>query len=207
PHPIRISVQGGIGTAAEDRMLRSFFKADSTGWGTPFLLYPEATTVDQDTLQLLQKADDTSLALSKNSPLGIRFHYLKGTTSDKERLKRIEDGKPGSPCTEKHLASNTEFTAEPICTASLKYQTLKLEQLKSLQLTDEVYEKNRQDVISKECLCVGLSNSASHVYNTTFLKKLPSVTICPGPNIKNFDRVATLQEMTEDRKSTRLNSS
>jgi hypothetical protein len=69
------------------------------------------------------------LLLSDNSPLGVRFHYLKGTSSEKEKLQRIKNGKPGSPCTEKHLSFNTEFTTVPICTASYKYQKLKIAEL------------------------------------------------------------------------------
>ncbi len=50
---IRISVQGGIGTHEEDQFLHEYYKVSSTGWGTPFLLVPEATTVDDSTLKLL----------------------------------------------------------------------------------------------------------------------------------------------------------
>lgn len=197
PHPIRISVQGGIGTAQEDHFLREHYNIDSTGWGTPFLLCPEATTVDDDTLKKLQEAKEKDVILSKSSPLGVRFHYLKGTTAELERQKRIDAGKPGSPCTEKHLISNTEFSSEPICTASHAYQTQKLEQLKSLDLTPAEYEKRKNDVLAKECLCVGLSNAVSSVYNMTFLKKRESVTICPGPNIAYFNSLTTLQEMVD----------
>jgi NAD(P)H-dependent flavin oxidoreductase YrpB (nitropropane dioxygenase family) len=70
--------------------LHNYYGIDSTGWGTPFLLVPEATTVDDSTLQLLQKAKKSDLFLSKNSPLGVPFHYLKGTSSDLEKQRRIE---------------------------------------------------------------------------------------------------------------------
>jgi hypothetical protein len=197
PHPIKITAQGGIGTTEENNFLLHQYGIDSTGWGTPFLLCPEATTVDVKTLQLLSNANQSNITLSNNSPLGIRFHYLKGTTSNEEKLNRIASGKPGSPCTEKHLAFNTEFTTEPICSASRKYQRLKIEQLKSLNLPDTEYQKQCSDVYAKECLCVGLSNSASIEYHQPFLKKLNSVTICPGPNIAYFSKVASLQEMTD----------
>jgi hypothetical protein len=195
PHPIKITVQGGIGTFEEDDFLRSYYNVDGTGWGTPFLLVPEATTVDQNTLQLLADADQDDIYLSKNSPLGVRFHYLKGTSSDLEKAYRIAKGNPGSPCTEKHLVANTEFTKEPICTASLKYQKLKLEQLRSLNLPETEYKQQVAAVLDKECLCVGLSNAASKEYNVPFLKKQDGVTICPGPNIAYFQKVASLKEM------------
>jgi hypothetical protein len=197
PHPIRLTVQGGIGTNEEDKFLHEEYAADSTGWGTPFLLCPEATTVDDVTLHLLEEADQNDIVLSKNSPLGIRFHYLKGTTSAKEKLNRILAGKPGSPCTEKYLATNTEFTDEPICTASHQYQALKIAQLKSMNLPGDEYERQIESVLAKECLCIGLSNSASIEYHRPFVNKLNSVTICPGPNIAYFSKIVSLQEMVD----------
>jgi hypothetical protein len=197
PHPIVITAQGGVGTAEENNLLQQEYGINSVGWGTPFLLCPEATTVDTNTLQLLSRATESDLTLSNNSPLGVRFHYLKGTTSDKEKQRRIDLGKPGSPCTEKHLAFNTEFTEEPICTASRKYQKLKTKELLAKNLPQQDYIKLLNDIHAKECLCVGLSNSASLVYDKPFLKKLPSVTICPGPNIAYFSEITTLQQMTD----------
>jgi hypothetical protein len=194
---ITVSVQGGIGTYEEDAFLHRYYHVDSTGWGTPFLLVPEATTVDDDTVKLLCAAKEKDVVLSHNSPLGIRFHYLKGTTSEHEKLQRVSNGRPGSPCTEKFLAFDTEFTKEPICTASHKYQKLKITQLQSLNLPEPEYNRQMQDVLSKECLCVGLSNAAAISYNHTFIKKLNAVTICPGPNIANFSQVVSLQTMTD----------
>ena len=99
-HPLKITVQGGIGTNEEDEFLHDYYGVDSTGWGTPFLLVPEATTVDEETLQLLSRAKEQDVVLSKNSPLGVRFYYLKGTSAEREKLERIEQGLPGSPCSE-----------------------------------------------------------------------------------------------------------
>ncbi|UEG50142.1 hypothetical protein LK994_01460 [Ferruginibacter lapsinanis] len=197
PHALKITAQGGIGTAEEDAFLHSYYGVESTGWGTPFLVVPEATTVDQDTLTLLCKAKKEDVVLSNNSPLGVKFHYLKGTSADIEKQQRINRGRPGSPCTEKHLAFNTEFTTEPICTASHKYQQLKIASLKSLDLPKEEYQKQLSDVLDKECLCVGLSNSAAKLYDVPFLKKREAVNICPGPNIAYFSKVVTLQTMTD----------
>lgn len=194
---IKLSVQGGIGTAEEDRFLHQHYGVNSTGWGTPFLLVPEATTVDEATLKLLCKAKKEDVVLSHNSPLGVRFHYLKGTTSEKEKLDRILKGKPGSLCTEKHLTFNEEFTEQPICTASYQYQKLKIAQLKSMELPEKEYRKQLTNVLDKECLCIGLSNAAANTYKAPFLKKLVAVTICPGPNIAHFSSVVSLQTMTD----------
>lgn len=197
PPDLFLSVQGGIGTHEEDDFLHNHYNVDSTGWGTPFLLVPEATTVDNDTLNLLCAAKDGDVVLGNNSPLGVRFHYLKDTSSHKERIERINTNRPGSPCTEKHLSFNTEFTKEPICTASQKYQRLKIAQLQSLGLAGPVFKKRVSEVLEKECLCIGLSNSAAINYKQTFVKKLEAVTICPGPNIVNFSKVISLQTMTD----------
>jgi len=197
PHPLKITAQGGIGTFEEAEFLRHHYDVASTGWGTPFLLCPEATTVDDQTLKLLCDAREKDVVLSNASPLGVRFNYLKGTSAERERLSRIEKGKPGSPCTEKHLVSNTEFTTEPICTASRSYQTKKIAQLETLNLTTAEYQRRFDQVVSKECLCVGLSNSAINKYGLPPIKKLTAVTICPGPNIAYFNSLATLREMTD----------
>ena len=197
PPRMTFSVQGGIGTYDEDDFLHKHYNIESTGWGTPFLLVPEATTVDEATLKLLCAAKEKDVVLSRNSPLGVRFYYLKGTTAENEKLLRIKNGKPGSPCTEKHLGFNTEFTKDPICTASHKYQKLKITQLQSLNLPEPQYKKQLNDVLDKECLCVGLCNAAAIKYKQTFIKKMNAVNICPGPNIINFSKVVSLQTMTD----------
>ena len=197
PHPVKITVQGGIGTAEEANLLLSYYDVASTGWGTPFLLCPEATTVDDVTLQKLCAAGEDDILLSKNSPLGIRFNYLKGTSAEHEKLSRVRAGKPGSPCTEKHLVSNTEFTEKPICTASYAYQKKKIAQLKTLNLLPEEYDKQFQDIVSKECLCVGLSNAAAIQYSLPPFKQMSGVTMCPGPNVAYFNRVVSLKEMVD----------
>ncbi len=178
-------------------MLCEYYQLSSSGWGTPFLLVPEATTVDANTLQALGRARAEDVVLSHASPMGVRFHYLKGLSGEAERERRVRDGKPGSPCTEKHLSFNTEFTEKPICTASIQYQRLKLDQLKNAQLPEREYQEQVALVLGRECLCTGLSNSAAIVYNTTLVKNQQAITICPGPNIAFFNREASLQEMCD----------
>jgi hypothetical protein len=62
-----------------------------------------------------------------------------------------------------------------------------------------VPEYNRQlnEVLDKECLCIGLSNAAAINYSQTFVRNLNAVNICPGPNIVNFSEVVSLQTMTD----------
>ncbi len=197
PAPVKFTVQGGVGSSQEHMFLLKEYDISSVGWGTPFLLVPEATTVDTETLEQLRAAQKQDVVLSRNSPLGVRFHYLKNTSAEKQKQEKIAAGKPGTFCTEKHLAFNTEFTEEPICTASVEYQRMKLAQLDSLNLDPAEYQRQANLVTEKDCLCVGLSNSASLLYNESFLNNRKEVNVCPGPNIAYFDKVVTLQTMVD----------
>ncbi|RNI29459.1 hypothetical protein EFA69_07825 [Rufibacter immobilis] len=193
----RLTVQGGIGTAEEHAFLMEHYGCDATGWGTPFLLVPEASTVDADTLTQLSKAKAEDLYLSPISPLGVPFNALRGTTSEQLTHARIEKGKPGSPCVKKHLVSNCEFTQEPLCTASRKFQRRKLEQLQQQNLSPEVLKAEESKLLAKECLCEGLANTASLVYNLGKKALSKPVAICPGPNLAFFSGIFKLQEMVD----------
>ena len=193
----RISAQGGIGTADENKFLLEYYELDATGWGSPFLLVPEVTNVDDHTLQQLTQAKEDDFYLSGASPLGILFNNFKNSTSEEQRIKRIMNGRPGSPCTKKFLCTNNEFTAQPICTASREYQHLKIEQLQALQLPDEEYEQEYNVVTEKICLCEGLCSSTYIKYDISKPKENKAVAICPGPNLAYFSRTYSLDEMVK----------
>jgi hypothetical protein len=192
---VRITVQGGIGTHGEDEFLRQFYEIDGTGWGSPFLLVPEATNVDDKTRAKLAAAKREDYYISDASPLGIALNNLRGTSSEELIRRRVESGRPGSPCTKKYLVSNTEFTKDPICTASRQYQSLKINQLQSEDLPEEQRDYQIRKVLEKSCLCEDLAASP-FVGNETEDKHIsPAVAICPGPNLAYFSRIATLEEM------------
>lgn len=195
PFPVLVTVQGGIGTAGEDRFLREYYHVDGTGWGSPFLLVPEATNLDDDTRQRLAKARSHDFYLSDASPLGIPFNNLRGTASENQVRSRAEAGKPGSPCTKKYLVSNTEFTEQPICTASRQYQTLKIKQLESLNLPSPELREKMDAVTLKACLCEDLAASASMTCTTNGKSLPPAVAVCPGPNLAYFSKICSLEEM------------
>lgn len=192
---IKLTVQGGIGTAAEQQFLIDHYQVDGTGWGSPFLLVPEATTLDPVTLELLAEATADDFYISGASPLGVPFNNFRKSSAEQNRLDRIAQGRPGAPCTKKYLISNTEFTQEPICTASHKYQSRKIKELKDAQLPKEELEKACNAVLEKTCLCEGLATSAYLKYGMHVLKKNTAVSICPGPNLAYFDRTYSLEEM------------
>ncbi len=82
--PIKITAQGGVGTAEEHEFLIDNYDVDSVGWGSPFLLVPEATSVDKNTLNKLAEAQEDDLYLSHISPLGVPFNNLKGNTMQRK---------------------------------------------------------------------------------------------------------------------------
>jgi len=193
----RISVQGGVGTATENDFLIDHYQLDATGWGSPFLLVPEVTNVDDETLQHLAHATQSDFYLSNSSPLGILFNNFKNSTAEQQRLKRIEMGRPGSPCVKKYLCTNTEFTEQPICTASRKYQAIKIIELQSTAINDEDYEEQYNAITEKVCLCEGLCASAYIKNGMLKPKESSAVTICPGPNLAYFNSIYTLEQMVK----------
>lgn len=194
---LRVTVQGGIGTSNENNFLLKHYMANSTGWGSPFLLVPEATNVDAETLHQLATAQPEDYYLSHASPLGVPFNNFRKSSSEVQKQERIDKGKPGSPCTLKMLLSNTEFTKEPICTASRQYQRLKIAQLKGEQLPASEYETQFDAITEKACLCTGLGAAALLNNNIEARHHIKSVAICPGPNLAFFSGVFSLQQMVD----------
>ena len=199
PLDLKITVQGGVGTADEHEFLLENYQVDSVGWGSPFLLVPEATSVDQKTRTLLANAMEKDLYLSNISPLGIPFNTIKGTTNEYHRQKRIDNNKAGSSCPKKYLALSKELGAKGICTASKKYQDVKLQELeaKRFEVSQNTYENAKAKITEKACLCVGLAN-ASFLENDIKIKgQEQGVVICPGPNMAYFDNEVSLFKMMQ----------
>jgi hypothetical protein len=192
---LKITVQGGIGTAKEDLFLREYYNLDGTGWGSPFLLVPEATSVDDNTLNELIKAKKDDYYLSHASPLGVPFNNFRKSTAELQRLARIEQNRPGSPCHYEHLASNREFSEKLLCTASRDFQRKKLKELSAAGMSQEAFQREFDKVTEKDCLCSGLISSALIQNNIKVPFKLDAVTICPGPNLAYFSEVFSLERM------------
>lgn len=199
PLHLKITVQGGVGTAEEHDFLLDYYDVDSVGWGSPFLLVPEATSVDQATRKLLANAKEEDLYLSHISPLGVPFNTLRGTTNEHFKQKRIYANNAGSSCPKKFLALSKEYGAKGICSASKKFQDLKLEELDSKKdtLTVEMFENAKNKITEKSCLCVGLAN-ASYLENDIKIKgQAQGVVVCPGPNMAYFDHEVSLSKMIQ----------
>ena len=197
PLHLKITVQGGVGTSEEHEFLLDTYNVDSVGWGTPFLLVPEATSIDQTTRNLLINAKERDLYLSHISPLGVPFNTLKGTTNEILKQKRIQENKAGSSCPKKFLALSKEYGPQGICNASKKYQDIKLAELENIKesLSADAFEKSKIKITEKSCLCVGLANS-SYLENDIKIKgQAQGVVICPGPNMAYFDQEVSLKHM------------
>jgi len=194
---LKIAAQGGIGTSSENEFLMKHYELDATGWGSPFLLVPEATTVDEDTIRKLASARQSDYFLSHSSPLGVPFNNFRHSSSEVQRKLRILKNRPGSPCYKKFLSTNTEFTEKPICTASREYQNLKIKQVQE-QITDpEARDAAILEITEKDCLCEGLGTASLITNKTKLSHGLKAVAICPGPNLAYFSGVFTLKEMVD----------
>jgi hypothetical protein len=197
PLPQLITAQGGVGTSTEHEFLMKHYNLDSIGWGTPFLLVPEVTNVDEKTLQLLSDAKEEDLYLSEISPLGVPFNAVKGNTQEIDKIELDKKGRPGSSCPKKFLTFNTEFTDNVICTASREYQNFKLKELDTKELPSDEYNQKRSKIIEKECLCIGLANSTRPLHGIDNRIKSEGVSVCPGPNLAYFSEVLSLKEMID----------
>ena len=192
PHEMGITVQGGIATALEDEFLLRYYMIDRTGWGTPFLLVPEVTNVDNAHLEKLLAATDGDVYLSDSSPLGIPFWNLRTSASEETRRQHIREGKPGSPCFKGAARLNTEFTEIPICPASRVYVKRKLQHLPEEGLSAEQLAAAKESVLRKSCICHDLGGSTTLKYD---IDPAATPSICCGPSILDFSKISTLEEM------------
>jgi hypothetical protein len=197
PLPIKLTAQGGIGTAEEHAFLLEEYKLDSAGWGTPFLLVPEVINIDNQSLDLLSKAKEKDLYLSEVSPLGIPFNNIRNNSKDGEKLANIKKGRPGSACPKEYASSNTDFTDRKICTASRQYQDLKIKELDRSDLSPEARSKAFDKIVDKSCICTGLGTSVLLNNKLDTKTEKEGVLVCPGPNMAYFSNIISLREMID----------
>lgn len=196
PTPFLFSVQGGVGSSEEHDFLQQEYNLEKAGWGSPFLLVPEATSVDDDTLKKLADAQEDDIYLSHASPLGVTYNNLRTSQAEALKQERIDKGKPGSPCFRKHVTLSAEF-GKPICSASREFQKKKIDQLGTLNLSAEEYKNQYAEVVEKECICDGLAVSFLKLNKISAKDNNQAASICPGPNVAYYDRVYSLKEMID----------
>lgn len=192
---MRITAQGGVGNSDEHNFLLNEYDLDSVGWGTPFLLVPSVTTVDNETRKQLVEAKEKDLYLSGISPLGVPFNSMKGNSKDGERDANIDKGRPGSSCPKGYVQLNKEFGDKAICTASRQYQRLKINELKEEDLTEDEYRYEYNKVVDRSCTCVGLGTTALIAHGLDTRVEGAGVSICPGPNMAYFSKLVSMKDM------------
>jgi len=192
PREMLITVQGGIGTHAEHRSMLKYFRMDRTGWATPFLLVPEATSVDDVHLKRLLEAEECDVTLGPTSPMGIPFWTLQTSESEVQRRARIARGEPGSDCPKGYLEICDEFPPRPLCKSSRTYQKQKLAAIDASGMSDAAKAREREDVLAKSCICHDLAAGATLKYG---IVKEAYTAICPSLSIVHFKALATLEEM------------
>ncbi|MBL7966657.1 MAG: hypothetical protein JNK09_06620 [Prolixibacteraceae bacterium] len=197
PFLMKITAQGGVGSNAEHEFLLNYYQLDSIGWGTPFLLVPEATSVDEQTLEVLVKAKEEDLYLSEVSPLGVLFNNVRGNSMDIKKEAQNKAGKYGFPCTKKYLALFPVFTEEGTCTASKEYQQKKIQELKEQNLNQMEFDKELSKITDKACLCSGLTASTLMAHGLDTKMEGTAVSICPGPNLAYFSGTYSLKKMVD----------
>ena len=192
PAPVRVTAQGGIGSAQEDALLRDHYNVDGTGWGSAFLFVPEVVNIDSESLAQLPAAGEDDIELSAASPLGVPFWSLRSSASEETRRKRIADGKPGSRCPKGYLMSNSEFTTTPACTASRAFQRRKLEEIAASTLGPAEKRQAQNSVLAKACICHDLAGGAT---GPTDIDPAATTAVCCGPNTAYFNEVTSLDGM------------
>lgn len=192
---MRVTAQGGVGTAGEHNFLLRYYQLDSIGWGSPFLLVPEVMNVDKETLETLCKAKEEDFYISDASPLGIKFINFRPSSMHAEKNKRLQNGDPGFSCRKSALVTDTTFTEKPICTASKKYMREKIKQIEQQNLTPKEKENAINKMAEKSCLCIGLSTSVLKFYNLPL--EGDYVTMCPGSNLVYFKGIFEMKELVD----------
>ena len=190
----RLTVQGGLGDNDDHSWLMEYHGVDATGWGSPFLLVPEAVNIDDVHARKLAEAQEGDVYLSGASPLGVPFWNLRGSESELRREELISEEKAGSSCPRGYLTFNSEFTDKPVCTASVLYQREKLEEIRQSDEMPEIKEEKIAELQAKACLCRDLAGSALlNIGNPGKSKPI----VCPGPNIINFKLISSLKDMVD----------
>lgn len=71
---------------------------------------------------------------------------------------------------------------------------MKLAALKLENLSPEVFEKRKQRILAKSCICHDLAGAATKALG---IDRKAHTALTPGPNIINFSKVSSLKEMVD----------
>ena len=143
--PARITAQGGLCSPEDIEKIMSL-GIDGVGVGTPFLLVPQATSVDKETRRLLASATPNDVYISHASPLGFPFVNLRISTAAELCRKKVQEYfkpqseksndpelKPGFPCRQHYLCRQMPGFDHPVCMASREYVMHRLAEIDALE--------------------------------------------------------------------------
>ena len=149
PSPARITAQGGLCSPEDIEKIMSL-GIDGVGVGTPFLLVPQATSVDKETRHLLASATPNDVYISHASPLGFPFVNLRTSTAAELCRKKVQEYfkpqseksndpelKPGFPCRQHYLCRQIPGFDHPVCMASREYVMRRLVEIDQME-KDEI---------------------------------------------------------------------
>ena len=186
--PARITAQGGLCTPEDIETVMSL-GIDGVGVGTPFLLVPQATSMDKATRRMLVAAAPKDVYVSHASPLGIPFVNLRTSTAAELCRKKVEEFfapeteksgaselKPGFPCRQHYLCQKVPGFDHPVCRASREYVMQRLAEIDKLEKEElctrksivsydscseirQKYDALRRETLERECICRFLGNA------------------------------------------------
>ena len=143
--PARITAQGGLCSPEDIEKIMSL-GIDGVGVGTPFLLVPQATSMDKETRRMLAKAKPEDVYISHASPLEIPFVNLRTSTAAELCQEKIREYfapeneksnapelKPGFPCRQHYLCRQVPGFDHPVCMASREYVMHRLAEINTME--------------------------------------------------------------------------
>ena len=141
----RITAQGGL-CAPEDVEKILSLGIDGVGVGTPFLLVPQATSMDKATRRMLAAATPEDVYISHASPLEIPFVNLRTSTAAelcREKIREffapeneksgLQELQPGFPCRQHYLCRKVPGFDHPVCMASREYVMHRLAEIDAME--------------------------------------------------------------------------
>jgi hypothetical protein len=192
PQELRVTVQGGIVSTEEQDLLMKCYNVDGTGWGTPFMMATDVVNVDEEHQRKLIDCTGDDVFLSYSSPVGVPYWNLRTSASENKRREHIEANTPGSTCPKAYLRFDDTYAERGLCLASRAYQKLRLSDLESEDITEELREAKKELILAKSCICHDLGGTVKRKLG---IDRNADPAICCGPSIKYFSRLTGLEEM------------